>query len=53
MNKFEFVRGKNGNVIGSKTENTVTGMTIVRDRHVNVLFMDTLGGIKLASKAAI
>jgi hypothetical protein len=32
-----FVRGKDGNVIGSKSTNRPTGVTTVRDRHGNVL----------------
>jgi hypothetical protein len=37
MTKFNFIRGKDGNTIGSTTENTDTGVTTARDRHGNVL----------------
>lgn len=37
MTKFQFVIGRDGQVIGSKTENTATRTTTVKDRHGNVL----------------
>jgi hypothetical protein len=37
MTKFEFVRGRDGNAIGSKTTDSTTGITTARDRHGNVL----------------
>jgi hypothetical protein len=37
MNKFKFVRGKDGNIVGSTTTNNATGITIVRNRHGNVV----------------
>ena len=37
MNQKTFVRGKDGNVVGSKTTNTLTDTTTVCDRHGNAL----------------
>jgi hypothetical protein len=37
MNKFEFIRGKDGNILGSKTTNSATGVTTVRNRQGSVL----------------
>ncbi len=37
MNDFEWVIGKDGNVIGSKITNPATGVTTARDHHGNTL----------------
>jgi YD repeat-containing protein len=37
MTNFKFIRGRDGNVIGSTIENTDTGITTARDRQGNVL----------------
>jgi hypothetical protein len=37
MRNFSFVKGKDGNVIGSRTTNDSTGITTMRDKQGNVL----------------
>ena len=37
MSNFSFVRGKDGNVIGSRTKDESTGVVTIRDRHGDVL----------------
>ena len=37
MSHFTFVKGQDGNVIGSRTTDDSSGVTTVRDKHGNVL----------------